>query len=265
MIPKIIHYCWINGNNEMPENVKKCIESWKKNFIDYEFKLWNDKNFNIMINRYVKEAYEVGKYAFVSDYIRLFALYEYGGIYLDTDVKVFQNFEELLNSHGFIGFETEMDIGTCVMACEKGNHIIGELLSEYNKRRFILPDGSKDLTPNVVYVTKILKKYGLKSNGKLQVVDDLVIYPRTFFCPRDYYGILEDDFSDKTYAQHLFNGSWADETNRELLEKKHILENKYGPTISLVYYTFALLRKEGIYQVFIQWKTRREKKKNHKL
>ena len=92
-IPKIIHYCWF-GKKEKPEIVKKCINSWTDKLKEYEIIEWNEDNFEMNSNRFITEAYRLGKYAFVSDYVRLYALYEYGGIYLDTDVEIYKEFSE---------------------------------------------------------------------------------------------------------------------------------------------------------------------------
>ena len=113
MIPKIIHCVWF-GQNEFSEKEKKCIESWKKYLPEYEIMVWNEKNFDLNQNKYVKEAYILKKYAFVSDYVRLWALYHYGGIYMDTDVEVVKPFDDFLNKSVFLCFETSMvSIGTC--------------------------------------------------------------------------------------------------------------------------------------------------------
>ena len=87
MIPKIVHYCWFGGK-PLPEDAKKCIASWRKYLPDYEIKEWNESNFDVNSNRYVREAYESRKFAFVTDYVRLYALVMEGGIYMDTDVEV---------------------------------------------------------------------------------------------------------------------------------------------------------------------------------
>ena len=110
-IPKIIHYCWF-GRGEKPEIVKRCINSWKENLKDYEIIEWNENNFDININNYVKEAYENKKYAFVSDYVRVYALYNMGGIYFDTDVEVFKSLDEFLQEDSFWGFEEKDYIAT---------------------------------------------------------------------------------------------------------------------------------------------------------
>ena len=138
-IPKTIHYCWF-GNNDKPTIVKKCIESWEKNLSDYEIIEWNEETFNIECNDFVKEAYEKKMYAFVSDYVRVYALYNYGGIYLDTDVEVNKSFNDLLENDSIWGFEEKNYIATSTIGARKGNELIKEFLDEYNGRKFIKND-----------------------------------------------------------------------------------------------------------------------------
>ena len=145
MIPKIIHFCWISENASYPDIVVDCINSWKKILPDYEIKEWNQNNFDMNICSFVKEAYENKKYAFVSDYMRLYVLNKYGGIYLDTDVKVLKSFNTLLNNKAFIGFESKKVLATCLLATEKNNPIFEEMLLNYKNRHFIQSDGSLDL------------------------------------------------------------------------------------------------------------------------
>lgn len=263
MIPKIIHYCWLSGD-EYPDLIKKCMDSWKKYMPDYEFMLWDAEKFDINSVLYVKQAYQEKKYAFASDYIRLYALYEYGGIYLDSDIEVFKSFDDLLNNKSFTGFETEKDIAAWIFASEKHNPLFKELMSYYDNKKFLLHDGSYDMTPNVIPVTQTMIKHGLITNGEYQKLANITIYPRTYFCPKIPYGSYEDCYSANTYAQHLFNGAWVEESDKELLREKHMLEKKYGMVAGILYYTIALLKKEGISQVILQWKTRQKKKKIHK-
>ena len=168
-IPKIIHYCWF-GNNPKPRLVKKCIKSWKKYLPDYEIREWNDSHLNLIDLKYVKEAYEAKKYAFVSDVFRLYALKNYGGIYLDTDVEIFKSFDEFLNLNFFCGFENyygNINPATAVIGAAKNSNLINELLNEYNDCSF-LENGAPNLYPNTLRLAKLLKnKYELENySGK---------------------------------------------------------------------------------------------------
>lgn len=120
MIPKIIHYCWF-GRGKMPKLALKCLKSWNKYCSDYKVICWNEDNFDINSNQYVKEAYESRKYAFVSDYVRLYALYNYGGVYMDTDVEVIKNIDKFLAEKAFTGFESETYVTTRNNSVRKRN------------------------------------------------------------------------------------------------------------------------------------------------
>lgn len=206
MIPKTIHFCWF-GKGEKPRLANKCIESWKKYCPDYKIIEWNEDNFDINSNQYVREAYDAKKYAFVTDYVRLYALYTEGGIYMDTDVEVIRSLDRYLSDRGFSGFELIDKVSTGIMASEKGLPIIGELLSDYDGKRFILPDGSYNMTTNCIYITDTMKKYGLKLNGKKQTVSDFTFYPPEVFCPiESATGIMRK--TSETATIHWFNQSW---------------------------------------------------------
>ena len=96
-IPKIIHYCWFGGN--IPAKFEKYIDQWRKKCPDYELKLWNENSFDLSSVEYLKKAVKAGRWAFVADYVRLAALYQYGGIYLDTDVELLGTFDSLLDQN----------------------------------------------------------------------------------------------------------------------------------------------------------------------
>lgn len=199
MIPKVIHYCWFGGK-EKPEIVKKCIKSWKKELTDYEIIEWNEKNFDIEVNDYVREAYRRKKYAFVSDYVRVEKLYNYGGIYLDTDVEVFRNFNQFLNESSFWGFEEKNFIGTSTIGAEKGNSVIGEFLKFYENRSF-------NQVTNVVTITEILKKHGITMDGNYQKTGDITVYPQEYFSPYDYINYYSKK-TERSVAIHYFHKSW---------------------------------------------------------
>ncbi|PEB56272.1 glycosyl transferase [Bacillus pseudomycoides] len=206
-IPRIVHYCWFGGK-EKPEIVKRCIDSWNKFLSEYEIREWNEDNFDIDCNPYVREAYESKKFAFVSDYVRVHALYNFGGIYLDTDVEVFKPFDDLLYHNSFWGFEQENYIATSTMGAVKGNDLIKTFLDSYEKKSFMKEDGSYDDLTNVAIITEILKDIGLKINGEYQEIEGIgAFYPQTYFSPYDYINCRKF-ITKNTYAMHHFYKSW---------------------------------------------------------
>lgn len=207
MIPKIIHYCWF-GRGEKPEQALMCIASWKKFLPDYELKEWNEDNFDISQNQYVREAYENRKFAFVTDYVRLYAIYTEGGIYMDTDVEVVGNFDKFLYHHAFSGFETDGNVPTGMMAAEKGSIWAKELLEQYNDRVFVRSDGSYDMTTNTIAITKYMIGKGLVLNNQYQDFPELcTMYPADYFCPKDHRtGKIK--CTPNTVCIHHFAGSW---------------------------------------------------------
>lgn len=212
-IPKIIHYCWFGGK-EKPEIVKKCIASWERYLSGYEIREWNENNFDISSNSYVKEAYESGRFAFVSDYARVYALYHFGGIYLDTDVEVFKPFDDLLHHESFWGFEQENYIATSTIGAAKGNKLIGKFVDSYKGKSFIKEDGTFDDLTNVAIITNILKNIGLIPNGEYQEIKGMgVFYPQTYFSPYDYINCRKF-ITENTYAMHHFYKSWLPPTAR---------------------------------------------------
>lgn len=209
MIPKIIHYCWF-GRGEMPQLAKDCIASWHKYMPDWEYKLWNEDNFDVNSIPYTKEAYEAKKYAFVSDYVRLWVLEKEGGLYLDTDVEVFKSFEELMRYKAFAGFEGSKykPVGTCVMASSSHGLWVREQLDNYQGRHFVMADGSYDMTTNVKFLSAQMCKNGFIQNGNEQEYKDLHIFPVDYFCPRHTTG--EYIRTENTYCEHKGIASWSE-------------------------------------------------------
>ena len=209
MIPKKIHYCWF-GRGPKPEFAERCIASWKKYCPDYEIIEWNEESFDVNTNDYVKEAYEEKKYAFVSDYVRLWAIYSYGGIYMDTDVEVLKPLDRFLVHHAFTGFESPTKAVTGIIGCEKGNEVMKELLSYYSNKHFRLSNNDLDLTTNTVIITIALTRHGIRLDNTYQelcVGGGIVIYPNVVFCP-DRERLNDKSYRQDVYTIHYFNASW---------------------------------------------------------
>lgn len=229
-IPKIIHYCWFGGN-PLPELAEKCIESWKKYLPDYEIIRWDEKNFDFNMNDYVKEAYENKKWAFITDYVRLYAMYNYGGIYMDTDVEVLKSLDRFLIHPAFSGFEDKVNIPTGIMASEKHSKWIKRLLDYYDGRHFVI-NGKIDYTTNVLIITDITKKYyGLKQNNKYQDMGDVVMYPNDYFCPKDHIN-GEIYLTENSYCIHHFAGSWQNKGMKFRARIFIVIHKVFGKKVS---------------------------------
>lgn len=213
-IPKVIHYCWF-GKNEKSELIKKCMESWQRVLPDYKIIEWNEDNFDVKENQYTREAYENRKWAFVSDYVRLYVLYNYGGLYFDTDVEILKPLDVFLKHEFFTGFESKDSPMTAVMGAKKGNVLIKEFLDDYSERVFVKKNGDFDLTPNTQVITKMMSEKGLKRNGRKQWIinEGFVIYPQIYFCP-NCLSMIWDRPSSKSYSIHHFDGSWVDNNSK---------------------------------------------------
>lgn len=256
MIPKTIHYCWF-GRNPKPKQFKKCLKSWHKYCGDYKVIEWNEDNFDIYSNLYVKQAYESKKWAFVTDYVRLYVLYHYGGIYMDTDVEVIKPLDCFLKDKAFSGFEDQHNIPTGIMGSEKGHPAIKKLLDYYDDRSFLI-NGKPDLTTNVVTITNIMKKYGLIQNNQYQVVFDMALYPNDYFCPQDFAtGFLT--VTENTYTIHHFAGSWLPDNARKTKQYNRRyarIKKACGERAATVYETYYYSKKrngfKGIAQLTVK-------------
>ena len=195
MIPKIIHFCWLS-TDEYPKLIKKYIESWKVKLPDYEFIVWDTNRFNVETTIWTQQAYKSKKYAFVSDYIRLLAVYKYGGIYLDTDVEVLKNFDDLLNLPYFIGSQYDSLIEAAVFGAKKNSDWVLDCINYYDNRRFIKQDGDFDML-----VLPIIMQSQIERNKKIiqlkfnevKNISNLVenknsffLYPSEYFSPKNH-------------------------------------------------------------------------------
>lgn len=213
MIPKVIHYCWF-GKGEMPELALKCIESWHKFMPDYEYKLWNENVFDVNSVPYTKEAYMAKKFAFVTDYVRLWALYTEGGVYMDTDVEILKSLDDLMHLSAFTGYEGSKSQPpvTGIMASEPHGEWVREQLDSYQDAHFINGDGSLDMTTNTIRISRIMRDKGFVQDGTYRIYKDLHVFPTDYFCPRQTTG--EFFLTENTYCDHHFMGTWDDNKNQ---------------------------------------------------
>lgn len=220
-IPKVIHYCWLS-DEPIPEEFQKYIQTWKSKLLDYELKLWNFKIFPKEKSIWVKEAFDSKKYAFAADYIRLYAVYSYGGIYMDMDVEVLKDFTDLLNREVIIGYENQKTklLEAGCFGAEKNNPFIKKCLDYYEDRHFIKPDGTYDMKPLPQIITPIYKEF----------------YSTTPFSS-DYFTAKSQAtgqifITDRTYAIHHFAGSWTIPFRKKYMKLRNLLSKKIGITFA---------------------------------
>lgn len=210
MIPKIIHLCWLSGD-AFPSNIQKCIDSWHRLLPDYEIWLWDTKRFDINSTRWTREAFENHKYAFAADYIRLYALYNYGGIYLDSDVMVYKSFNDLLNLPYFIGQDFTGSFEPAIIGSEKGNTWIKVVLDAYNDRPFAKSDGTLDIhNLPVMFFERLFDKYTFRliynKEDFIYKEHEITLFDKRYFNARN--NIMPHRFS-VSYCSHLFAASWG--------------------------------------------------------
>lgn len=220
-IPKKIHYCWF-GRAEIPKSFQCNIESWKRYNPEYEIIQWNEDNYDISKNKYMKQAYENKKWGFVPDYARLDIVNTYGGIYLDTDVEVLKSFDDLLGYEFFCGFEDEEYIALGLgFGAEKNNPILKKMLEQYEQLSFINSDGSLNLVASPVYQSEVMKEYGVVMDGKSREYNNTLVLSHEYFAPLDHLGFGE--LTQKAFSIHQYAASWLGD--EEMLEKKTIYNN----------------------------------------
>ena len=245
MIPKIIHYCWLS-NDPIPQKLQDCISTWKEHLPDYEFILWNFDRFDINSSLWVKQAFENKKYAFAADFIRLYAVYNYGGFYLDMDMEVLRSFNNLLDNEIVLAYEN--DNGSIEAGCfgaTKGNQQIKKCLDYYTNRRFIKTDGTFDMLtlPNIM--SKFISANNVTINNKY-----------FFTCKSFETGVVSTQ--DYSYTIHHFAGSWLPEEERIIMDYFRKMQKKYPRFIAfclvIIYGLFVRLRKTGIKKTLLHYK-----------
>lgn len=222
-IPKLIHYCWFGGN-PLPKELKKYIDSWKEYLPDYQIIEWNESNFDVHCNAFVEEAYEQKKYAFVSDYARLFALYQHGGIYLDVDIQVVKRPKDVwMEQDALFCFESEEKVMTAFMAVKKESPLIGKFLEYYKEKTFDI----EHMAPNTELLTALLKEYGAAINGKFQKLEKITVFPNEYFNAFDLTNSIYC-ITEHTYMIHHFYGSWCSKKERLRFEVQKKIRSIFG-------------------------------------
>lgn len=210
MIPKIIHYCWF-GRGQMPELVQTCIASWHTHMPYWEYRLWSEDNFDIPSTpKYVQEAYAAKKYAFVSDYVRLWALEREGGLYMDVDFEVYKSFDDLMEQYdAFAGYEGSKrnPVMMGVIAAKAHHPWIQGMMQTYESRAFLKEDGSLDMTPNTGYFLNWMQARGFVADGVEKDWMGVHILSVECFCPGLTTG--ENLRCERTYCEHKGLHSWS--------------------------------------------------------
>lgn len=249
-IPKIIHFCWLSGE-PYPELVQRCMQSWKERLPDYQFMLWDKNRFDTHSVPWVEQACAVKKWAPASDYIRLYALYNYGGIYLDCDVEVIKAFDNLLNRSYFFGKEHTPDktenrdsIEAAAFGCEKGNPIVKEAMDYFATHNYLDDKGVLDPMTLPTLLSLVINKF---SDSKIEVL------PMDYFSPKNTR-TLELQMTENTYCIHHFNGSWHSVAQQKYVKLRTILCRTFGEKIGELISLFAIvpinLRYEGFVKTF---------------
>ena len=250
MIPRIIHYCWFGGA-PLPEKERQCIESWHKYCPDYEIKQWDESNYDLNQNEYIRQAYEAKRWAFVTDYVRLDVIYRYGGIYLDTDVEVVRSLDPLLENCAFAGMENvdgkQLSINTGLgFGAERLHPIINEWRAIYQDLSFYQADGTQNLLTTPARTTAQMEKHGFCQENVKQVVSGMTIYPTEYFSPKQY-GCKDISVTPNTFSIHHYSETWKSPEEKKAAQRWNTLSQIFGSrTADIVCGLYARYEQEGI-------------------
>ena len=235
MIPKIIHLCWLSGD-PYPTKIARCLKTWEQYLPDYEVMLWDTNRFDLNSSIWVRQAFEKKKYAFAADYIRFYALYHYGGIYLDSDVEVLKSFNDLLDLPYFMGAEKAQTPEAAVIGAEKGCDWIKQCLVYYENRSFIKEDGSLDIKklPEIMVeqISKLKPVRMLSINDSLNIRDfdmqkEVLEFNDAFFSPK-VFDSREVEITPYTYAIHHYQNSWFSPKAKAYYRSRAFLVKIFG-------------------------------------
>ncbi len=226
MIPKIIHYCWLS-DEPIPTHLQECINSWKRLMPDYKIIKWDTREFDIKSNSLVQEAFDAKKWAFATDYIRAYALYQHGGIYLDSDVMLYKNLSNILLDNFVSGMEYHMDanpkgvlnesgyrqskdiyvpgigIQAAFLASSPYHPLVKDVLDFYKEKKL------HDLLNNKYYAPVVwahcAEKYGFRYVDTIQQLASGI----NILSTKEISNY--DQFTSKSYLVHFCAGSWVND------------------------------------------------------
>ena len=238
MIPKVIHYCWFGGN-KLDKGAKKCIKSWKKYCPSFQIVQWNESNFDISATpKYVRDAYAAKKWAFVTDYVRLFVVNRQGGIYLDTDVELIKSLDFLLKYDAFFGFEDYSEKGLFFVStgqgfgAKAGNELVQSMMRDYETLSFIKDDGTYNYTACPHTNTHVFAEYGFNLNDKTQTINNVILMDHSYMCPKQWQtGAIK--ITENTISIHHFGGSWTSKKRTFSFTIKSIFRKIIGERLYL--------------------------------
>jgi hypothetical protein len=249
MIPKIIHYCWF-GKKDKPQDIVNYINGWNSILTDYEVIEWNESNFDVNECAFISNAYNKGKWAFVADYARLKVLNQYGGIYLDTDIEIINDFDKYLQYDGFLGFMYNCALGTAVIGSKKGSQFTLELLESYK-----LNEVELDIPNNILVTNYFFKKYKtFNLNNERQLLGDVLFEPKEIFEQPSFR-------KANGISIHHYMNSWID-TNKVSNKSKELLKRAIYNTHVLFYFLRKYrcsidMRRNPLYKNFIKFGIRK--------
>lgn len=246
VIPKTLHYCWF-GDGPMSGIERRCMKSWSCILPDWEIIRWDESNFDVNACSFSKDAYEAGKWAFVSDYARFRILHEYGGVFLDTDVELLRPLDELCDRKAFVGFmQNRIFVNPgLVLASESRGRVLEEVIKRYENMKFAVGKGRNSMPTSPRVMTAALEEcYGLVCDGSYQELEGITVFPSECFDSLDSH-TGELSITSQTYSIHHYSGTWLSPAKKYRVETRKKLAPKVGPKLSWFLSSAASVVKYG--------------------
>ena len=211
MIPKIIHLCWFS-NDPYPVEIKMCLDTWQRLLPDFQVKHWTYADAEALDIPFVNQALQARKWAFAADVVRYYAVYQYGGVYMDSDIFVCRRFDELMEGTEFATFnelnrpdKKRFGLQAAFFWGEQGNQFCRDMVDYYKQRTFVQADGTYDETMSPYVMLGIAERhYGYRNVDEEQHLEHLTVYPTHLCSPGNTFPHDPD-----RVAVHRIYGSWV--------------------------------------------------------